>query len=155
VFSSALLTSVATAIVLTAVFRIGVRRKVAITWEPAEGAALLKGWIDGNARLWGARMELVAKAEAIVEETAHAMGTLAEGPVQVAAQYDEVALRLDVSWAGRPLPAGPADRIDATADEAAAALPLATAMIRHLADHVSESALPGGRQRLVLTLDDL
>ena len=155
VFSSALLTSVATAIVLTAVFRIGVRRKVTITWEPAEGAGPLKSWIDGNARLWGARMELVAKAEAIVEETAHAMVALAEGPVEVVAQYDEVALRLDVNWAGRPLPAGPADRIDAAADEAAAALPLATAMIRHLADHVSESALPGGRQRLVLTLDDL
>ena len=140
---------------LTAVFRIGVHRKVATTWRATEGDQVLKSWIDGNARLWGARTELVAKAEAIVEETAHAMAALAEGPVEVAAQYDEVALRLTFGWTGKPLPATVADLIAAGTDDAAAALPLAVAMIRHLADHMSESALPGGRRGLALTLDDL
>lgn len=155
VFSSALLTSVAVAILLAALFRIGVKRKVAITWSPAEGDGVLRQWIEGAARLWGARVELVAKAEAVVEEFAQAAELLARGPVQATAQYDEIALRLDFTWTGEPLPRAGEMRIDAEHGAARLQLPLAAAMIRHQADHLAESRLGDGRQRLSVTLDDL
>lgn len=155
VFSSALLTSVAAAILLTALFRIGVKRRVSTTWSAAEGSAALRNWIEGQARLWGARVELVGRAEMLMEEIAHAMDVIARGPVAVDAQYDETALRLDVSWTGAPLPQEDAARIGAAQAAAEAKLPLAAAMIRHIADHISESRSGNGSQRLSLTLDDL
>ena len=153
VFSSALLTSVAVAILLAAVFRIGVKRKVATLWSAEQGDGVLRNWIESNARLWGARMELVAKAEAVVEEFAQAMHVVSRGPLEAVAQYDEVALRLDFTWTGKPLPGAQPMRLDA--GDAETKLPLAAAMIRHQADHLVESRLADGRQRLIVTLDDL
>lgn len=157
VLSSALLTSVAVAILLTALFRIGVSRKVETTWEPAEGEAALTSWIEANGRLWVARTGLIARAEALAEEFAHAARHLATSPVAVSAQYDEVALRLHFTWTGRPLSSVEAGRakISLDDDEEDVALRLAVAMIRHIADHVAESRPADGRQRLSLTLDDL
>ena len=103
------------------------------------------GWL-AYMRLWGARVELVAKAEAVVEEFAQAAEVLARGPAEVTAQYDEIALQLDFTWTGDALPDHGAARLQ---------LPLAAAMIRHQADHLAESGLGDGRQRLCVTLDDL
>jgi len=155
VFSSALLTSVAVAILLTALFRIGVKRKVETIWVPAEGDAVLRGWIESSARLWGARMELVAKAEAVAEEFAQAMGVVARGPVEAVAQYDETSLRMDFTWTGDGLPGAGQGQVDLGHSAAEATLPLAAAMIRHQADHLTEQRLGDGRQRLSVTLDDL
>lgn len=155
VFSSALITAVAVAILLNAVFRIGVKRKVATTWQPADGDAALTGWIEANARMWGARTELVSRAEALAEEFAQAMSAMKSGPAEVAAQYDEVALRIDFTWTGEPLPGTSGARVDLGSSVQDAALPLAAAMIRHQADHLAESRLGDGRQRLTVTLDDL
>ena len=153
VFSSALLMSVTVAILLHAVFRLGVKRKVATTWSVAEGEGALRGWVESNARLWGARNDLVARADAMVEEFAQAMTVVARGPAQVNATYDEVALRLDFTWPGDPLPG--AGRVDLGNSVSDATLPLAAAMIRHQADHLGEQRLGDGRQRLSVTLDDL
>jgi len=153
VFSSALITAVAVAILLNAVFRLGVKRKVATTWSVAEGEGALRGWVESNARLWGARNDLVARADAMVEEFAQAMTVVARGPAQVNATYDEVALRLDFTWPGEPLPG--AGRVDLGNSVSDATLPLAAAMIRHQADHLGEQRLGDGRQRLSVTLDDL
>lgn len=155
VFSSALLTSVVVAIILAALFRIGVKRKVGITWSPAEGDGVLRSWIESNARLWGARVELLAKADAVMEEFAQAMAVLAQGPVHVVAQYDEIALRLDFTWAGEALPGKKNMRIEPEHGEERMQLTLAAAMIRHQADHLAESRAADGRQRLSVTLDDL
>lgn len=153
VFSSALLMSVTVAILLNAVFRIGVKRRVATSWDPTDGDDMLRVWMESNARQWGARNDLVARADALVEEFAQAMKVAARGPTQVVAQYDEVALRLDFTWPGEPLPG--AGRVELGNSVSDATLPLAAAMIRHQADHMAESRLADGRQRLIITLDDL
>lgn len=157
VFSSALLTSVALAILLTALFRLGVRRSVETLWSVEEGDAPLKAWIEAQGRLWGARTELVQKAEALAEEFAQAARHLVTSPVKVVAQYDEVALKLDFSWEGQPFGASLARRADVALDDADDDVSprLAAAMIRHTADHLTESTDKSGRQRLTLTLDDL
>lgn len=153
VFSSPLLAAVAVAVLLTAVFRIGVKRKVMMRWEPEEGDSLLQGWIASSAKLWGARNDLITRAESLVEEVANAMKVVARGPAQVTAQYDEVALLLDFVWPGDPLAAGARVQLSDSASDAA--LRLATAMLHHQADVVSASQLSDGRQRLCVTLDDL
>lgn len=48
IFSSALVASVAVAILLTALFRIGVKRSVTIKWDASEGDNVLKQWIVAN-----------------------------------------------------------------------------------------------------------
>jgi xanthine/uracil permease len=155
VFSSTLLTAVAVAIVLTAVFRIGVKRRVEIAWEVAQGDAVLRNWMASNARLWGARTELVAKADAVMEEFALAMGVVARGPIAAVAQYDETALRLDFTWAGEPLPGAMSSRVAFDQSDSQVTLPLASTLIRHQADHLAGTTLADGRQRLTVTLDDL
>jgi len=155
VFSSALLTAVSVAIVLTAVFRIGVQRRVETTWEVAQGDGVLRNWMVSNARLWGVRTELVAKADAVMEEFALAMGVVSRGPVTAAAQYDETALRMDFTWTGEALPGAMNSRVDLGQSDAQVRLPLSAAMIRHQADHLAGSRLADGRQRLTITLDDL
>lgn len=112
------------------------------------------GWL-AYMRLWGARVELVAKAEAVVEEFAQAAEVLARGPAEVTAQYDEIALQLDFTWTGDALPGARDMRIEPEHGAARLQLPLAAAMIRHQADHLAVSRLGDGRQRLCVTLDDL
>lgn len=155
VFSSALLTSVAVAIVLAALFRIGVKQRVETVWQPEEGEAVLKQWIEANGRLWAARSEVMHRADALVEEFAHAAKRLATSSVAVTAEYDEVTLRLDFTWTGLPLSAAERTGINLEDDEAEVAAALAVAMIRHVADHVDVSTTADGRQRLTLTLDDM
>lgn len=157
VFSSALLTSVAVAILLTALFRIGVKRQVATSWSPAEGEAALTHWIEANGRLWAARTELIARAEAIAEEFANAARDLATSPVKVTAEYDEVVLTLDFSWTGQPFSAAEqkGQPITLDDDEEEVALRLSAAMIRYTADRVVSTRNADGHQRLTLTLDDL
>ena len=116
---------------------------------------MLRHWVESNARLWGARVELVAKAEAVVEEFAQAAEVLAQGPVDVRAQYDEVALRLDFTWTGAALPGALDMPIEPEHGADRLQLPLAAAMIRNQADHLTASQLGDGRQRLSVSLDDL
>jgi hypothetical protein len=120
-----------------------------------QGDAVLRNWMVSNARLWGARTELVAKADAVMEEFALAMGIVSRGPVTAAAQYDETALRLDFTWAGEALPGAMNSRVKLGQSDAQVTLPLSTTMLRHQADHLASSRLADGRQRLTITLDDL
>ena len=157
IFSSALLTAVAVAILLTALFRIGVKRTVETMWEPAEGKAALDTWIEAAGRQWGARPPLIAKACSLLEEFAEAAPGLTSGPLKIAAHYDEVSLTLEFGWSGRAFSgiAGGGLRGGPDIPEEEASLRLAAAMIRHVTDHIRETTLPDGRQRLTAVLDDL
>ena len=157
VFSSALLTSVIVAIFLTGLFRIGVRQSVVLDWNASDGDAPLKAWIASNGKLWIARTELIQKAQSVLEEFAQAAPELSASPVRIAAHYDEVSLKLDMTWKGsafREVSRGKARR-ELDPESAGLALHLAAVMIRHITDHVSQSKLPDGYQRLSVTLDDL
>jgi xanthine permease XanP len=157
VFSSALLTAVAVAILLTALFRIGVKRTVEMEWDPASGSAVLESWIEANGRLWGARTDLIAKTNALIEEFAEAAPGLSSAPLKVTAHYDEVSLTLVFGWSGRPFSGITQGGLRAgmEIEEDEAVLRLAAAMVRHRADHISEARMPGGWQELTLVLDDV
>ena len=157
VFSSALLASVATAILLTALFRIGVKQSISTTWEVQEGDARLRQWIVANGKLWAARSDVIRKAEAVLEEFTQAFPHLTKAPVAITASYDETSLRLEATWKGASAVSEStiAGFADLDAEDGRAALHLAMTLIRRVTDHVSEASLPGGYQRLTVVIDDL
>jgi xanthine/uracil permease len=156
-FTSPLLACVATAVLLAALFRIGVKRSVGIAWDPDRGDRPLHDWISASGKLWVARTQLIERAEAVLEDFAQAAPHLTRRPVQVTAHYDEISLTLEMTWKGAAaLAAAPAAGLtDIDMDEDAVAVQLAMALVRRIADHVSETILPDGSHRLTVTLDDL
>jgi xanthine/uracil permease len=156
VFTSPLLACVTVAIVLAALFRIGVKRSVGMTWDPSRGAQPLKEWIAANGRLWVARTQLIDRADDVLEEFGEAAPNLTNRPVHVTAHYDEISLTLEMTWKGTTAMAlSSGGGVDIDADDEAVSVQLAVALIRRIADHVSETILPDGSHRLTVTLDDL
>lgn len=155
VFTSPLLAAVAAAILLAAVFRIGVRRSVSLHWDPASGGEPLKAWLATHGKLWVARTQLIDRADAVLEEFAEAAPHLTRGTVEVTARYDEIALRLEMTWTGKAMTAGGKAVPDLDAADEAVAVQLAMALIRRQADHVSEASLPAGVRRMTVVLDDV
>lgn len=157
IFSSALLASVAVAILLTALFRIGVKRSVTIKWDASEGDDVLKQWIVANGKLWVARSELISRAESVLEELAQALPHLTKSPLEIKASYDEISLKLEATWMGAPARARSrkAGMTDPDAEESRTAVHLAMVLIHRVTDHVSEASLPGGCHRLTIIIDDL
>jgi hypothetical protein len=156
VFTSPLLACVTVAILLAALFRIGVKRSVGITWDPSRGDRPLKDWIAANGKLWVARTQLIDRAEAVLEDFAQAAPHLSRTPVHVTAHYDEISLTLEMTWKGGAALALSTDKgVDIEANDEAVAVQLAVALIRRIADHVTETILPDGSHRLTVTLDDL
>lgn len=157
VFSSPLLACVSAAILLAALFRIGVKRSVGMSWDPSKGERPLSDWIAANGKLWVARSQLIERADAVLEDFAQAAPHLTRTPVHVMAHYDEISLRLDMTWKGSAAMALASSKapIDIDADEEAVSVQLAMALIRRHADHVSETMLPDGARRLTVTLEDL
>ena len=156
VFTSPLLACVTVAIVLAALFRIGVKRSVGMTWDPSRGAQPLKEWIAANGRLWVARTQLIDRADDVLEEFGEAAPNLTHRPVHVTAHYDEISLTLEMTWKGAAAMAlSSSGGVDIDAGDEAVSVQLATALIRRIADHVTETILPDGSHRLTVTLDDL
>ncbi len=157
IFSSALLASVAVAIVLTALFRIGVKQTVTNRWDISLGDAMLKEWIATNGKLWVARSELINKAEVVLEEFAQVLPHLTKSPSEISASYDETSLKLEASWKGESATRGLVGRVlvDPDAEDSRTAVHLAMALIRRVTDHVSETALPDGRRRLTVVIHDI
>lgn len=154
VLTSSLLASVAVAIVLTAIFRIGVKRNVATTWDSSQGVSVLTAWIASNGKLWTARSEVISKAEAVLEELALALPHLTDDPVAITATYDETSLRLEAIWKGAAAGAGP-QAVDFGAEDSSVAVQLAMALIHRSSDHLAESALADGSRKLTITIEDI
>ena len=154
-FTSPLLASVSTAVLLAGLFHIGVKKSVGMTWDPSRGDRPLKEWIAASGKLWVARTHLIERADAVLEEFAQAAPHLTRRPVKVTAQYDEISLRLEMTWTGAAALALDPRLTDPDAAEEAVAVQLAMTLIRRTADHVSEAVLPDGSHRLTVTLEDL
>ena len=154
-FSSPLLASVTTAILLTALFRVGVKRSVSLSWDPASGERPLRDWIAASGRLWAARTQLIDRAEAVLEEFAEAAPYFTQAPVRIAAHYDEISLKLDMTWTGAAAMDPSRGSLNLDTDDKVLAVKLAMTLMRRIADHMSETILPDGARRLAVTLDDL
>jgi xanthine/uracil permease len=157
VFSSPLIASVSVAILLTALFRIGLKTTVSTVWTVDQGAPPLNEWIQAWSGVWAARSSVLFQAEAVLEEFAQAAPYLTHDPVDIQATYDEVSLRLEITWKGDAFMIEPdRERVwSIESDINHVSINLASALIRRVADHVSERGLPDGTRRLCVTIDDL
>jgi NCS2 family nucleobase:cation symporter-2 len=154
-FASSVLTAVAFALLLSVVFRIGIKRSIGHQWTPDAGAGDLCAFIEDCGRQWGARADLIRRAREFLEEFSEASRSLVtrDQPVEIRADYDDVSLRLELVWRGRAVPTdGYIPTLDSLEGDADVAV--AIALMRHRADRVSFTTLDSHTQRAVAILDE-
>lgn len=153
---SGLIVGALTAILLNALFRIGLRRVRQALLDPAREGAAAAELLEQCGREWGLRADTVARAG---HATGEALEALREagiaGPIRLSASFDEFSLTVGLQHEGLPLrlevAAPEADlllREEAELDEAMRRV--SAALIRRLADTV-RSARQGGGAGLTLT----
>lgn len=105
-FGSSLVAGMVVAILLNLIFRIGVRRtqNLVLPAGPVDATALEK-FMEANGASWGARRDIIDRANF---NLAQSIDTIVEscepqGPIEIAATFDEFSLDLRVIYAGPPL----------------------------------------------------
>jgi NCS2 family nucleobase:cation symporter-2 len=141
---------------LNVLFRIGLRKNVAITVQPeAVGSDLLAAFMDKQGAAWGARREVIERAKFNLEQSVETIFSsgVASGPLRVEASFDEFKLDLRVSYSGPPLelPEKRPSNEEIMASEEGERR-LAGFMLRRLADRVV-STQRGERSTIVFHFD--
>jgi xanthine permease XanP len=107
VTSDMLTVSLVIAIALTLLFRIGIRRRDATTWDATDAAqAELEDFLRREGKAWKLDQEVIARACDAVDGL---IGRLREGdylsaPVAMRASYDNLELEVTLVYRGRPPP---------------------------------------------------
>jgi xanthine permease XanP len=104
--SSGLVTGLIIALVLNAVFRIGMRSKAAVDIAPGPGAHdAVRAFLEQQGARWGARRDVIERA---IFGTAQAQESILEhcnvqGPASLEASFDEFNLDVRLTWHGDEL----------------------------------------------------
>jgi NCS2 family nucleobase:cation symporter-2 len=96
---------IAVALLLTLIFRIGIRRHAALTLEPDKGASdAVRQFLDKHQSEWSAPKDAFERAAGAAATALDAVVTQqrATGPITLAASFDAVDLRLELSYPGAP-----------------------------------------------------
>ena len=94
------------ALVLNLVFRLGIRRKVTMSVDPAApDYQEVANFVERNAAIWGARRDVVARVEFAVQQAVEAVveNCQVSGPVAVEVGYDEFDIDVTLTYPGDPL----------------------------------------------------
>jgi hypothetical protein len=157
---SGLIVGIVLAIALNQLFRIGLARESCMVLDEDNPGSQATRFLEEQGAVWGARRDVIARAGNTVTEALEALSEtgVLEGPVQLAARFDELTLRLTLDYPGRAIELAAdvkpdarrlvdMDDEDAAFDSAMAAI--SSAMIRALADRVETRSRPGrGELRL-------
>ena len=103
---SSLLLATLAALVLNFVFRVGVRRKVSMTVDPAAiDTTALERFIIEHGAAWGARRDVIERAEFCLLQSTETIASsgIARGPLEIAASFDEFSVDLTVAYDGEAL----------------------------------------------------
>jgi NCS2 family nucleobase:cation symporter-2 len=101
--ASGFVMGVTAALLLNAIFRIGVRSTVSLTLSSgADAHGAIRGFLDQQGARWGARRDVM---ERVIFGTAQAVESIAEhcnsqGPIDVTASFDEFNLDIVISYHG-------------------------------------------------------
>lgn len=150
VLSSPLAAAMLLALALNAVLRLGAPKVAGTRWRPAAGFGQLKDFAETQGRAWGARVDLIARAEHFLEEFSVLAPELvaADRDVELRMRYDEVGIQIELGWRGTPLAVGGPVSVDV--DDGS----LQVALMRHWADELRSSGTDDGRQTLVAYVDE-
>lgn len=152
---SALSVSVASAVLLNLVFRIGIYRRSAITLDTdAADTRRVAELIAEQGASWAAPQALVHRAELMTMETVEALidhGLVREGPIRIATRFDEFTFTVTVKYRGTLLePSGERPTPEAILEETGR-----LALARYLVGRAADRAVAerqGEECVLVLTL---
>lgn len=145
-----------TALVLNALFRIGVKRTQVLTVEPgAFDRDAVEAFIEMNGARWGARRDVVERARFSLTQSIEVVADSCQpqGPLEIAASFDEFNLDIRVSYAGEALelPNTRPSNQEIIASEAGQRR-LAGYMLRRYADRVTATH-KGGRATVLFHFD--
>lgn len=94
------------AMVLNAVFRLGVRNVQKLTVEPARlDPETIEQFMETHGATWGARRDVIDRASFNLQQSLETIveGCDPRGPLEIAVSFDEFNLDVRVSYAGAPL----------------------------------------------------
>ena len=157
VVTSPLVLATLVALTLNLVFRLGIRRKVEYTIDPAApDVKEISNFIERNAGTWGARREVINRIEFAVQQTIEAIIEACEikDPIRFQISYDEFIIDAVITYVGAALEfpdqAPTHEQILETEDGHRR---LAGFLIRRYADRIESSARNGAPTVLSLHFD--
>lgn len=106
IVSSPLVLATLVALALNGVFRLGIRRKVTMSVDPAKpDYQEVANFVERNAAIWGARRDVVSRVEFAVQQAAEAIveHCRVSGPIAIEVGYDEFDIDVTIAYSGRPL----------------------------------------------------
>jgi len=141
------------ALVLNALFRIGIRRTASIEFAPGDDAFdKLEHFADTQGGIWGARRDVVQRASQAMFETVEALELLIEPGTRarITMTFDEYWLEVTTEYQGKPLvTSGPVPHHDELLADDRQLTRLSGVILRRLASRLSTDS-SGGRQRIRL-----
>jgi NCS2 family nucleobase:cation symporter-2 len=154
--SSSLVLGTISALVLNALFRLGVRRTQTLLIDPARrDTSAIGDFMELQGAAWGARRDVIDRATFNLSQSIETIvdSCEPEGSIEVEASFDEFNLNLRVSYAGPPLelPDKRPSNEDIMASEAGQRR-LAGFMLRRYADRV-QSRYRAGRSTILFHFD--
>ncbi len=154
--TSPLVLATVTALLLNFIFRIGIRRSMSTTVDPARrNVHELTAFVERAAGAWGARRDIVTKVEFALQQTAEAVLEYANTsrPIEVEIAFDEFVIEARLAYVGLPLqfPAS-APSHDEIAESEEGAQRLAGFLIRRYTDKI-ETGGGGGMNEVRLRFE--
>jgi NCS2 family nucleobase:cation symporter-2 len=106
IVGSSLVMGTVTALLLNALFRIGQRKRVSMTLDPAQiESAKVEEFFVSNGRRWGARLDVVNRAAFCISQGVEVIQEFyaPQGSLTVGADFDEFNLNVEITYRGTPL----------------------------------------------------
>lgn len=154
--ASALVAGAMVGLLLTAIFRLGLRKQVRLDIEPdREFVQAIEDFAQSNGAAWGARADVIQRAQFGITQTTEAVieNCDPKGPIAIVANFDEFSLDVDITYDGELLElveTRPSDEEIIEAEDGIRRL--AGFMLRRNADRV-EVAGQNGSSRIRLHFD--
>lgn len=104
--TSPLVLATLVALLLNLVFRIGIRRQVALEVDPdALDPAAVTNFIERNAGIWGARRDVINRIESAVQHVIDAIIDACDvtGPIRLEVGFDEFVIDVTIAYSGQTL----------------------------------------------------
>ncbi len=104
--NSPLVLATLTALFLNLIFRLGIRRKVALAIDPKDADyQQIVDFVERNAAIWGARRDVMSRVEFAVQQAVEAVIEYCQvkGPISFEIGYDEFDIDVALSYSGLPL----------------------------------------------------
>jgi xanthine permease XanP len=106
VVGSPLVLATVVALALNGLFRLGIRRKVTMSVDPAApDYQEVANFVERNAAIWGARRDVVSRVEFAAQQAAEAIveHCRPSGPIAIEVGYDEFDIDMTMTYTGEPL----------------------------------------------------